>query len=96
MTHHPDLSTKAGRKAYKHEMRMVAVRPRRVGLALLGAGMLLILLPLAGIHSMLGWSPGFVGLIVVALSMPFLIAAAWLRGRYHRERLGGGAPKPMA
>lgn len=92
MTRHPDLSTKAGRKAYKHEMRMIAARPRRVGLALLGAGMLLILLPLAGIHSLFGWSPGFVGLIAVALSTPFLIAAAWLRRRYLRGRLSGGAP----
>ena len=34
----PNLGTKAGRKAFRHEMRMVAVRPRRWGLWLLTAG----------------------------------------------------------
>ena len=44
MKHH-DLSTKEGRKAHRHEMRMVAVRPRRWGLWLLTAGFLLVLTP---------------------------------------------------
>jgi hypothetical protein len=90
---HPDLSTKAGRKAYRHELRMVAVRPRRVGLLLLGIGMLLTLLPLSGVHSIAGWSPRFVGLVAVAASLPFLIAAAWLKRQYHGKRMKAAAPK---
>ncbi|CAN5424126.1 hypothetical protein BH10PSE12_BH10PSE12_29110 [soil metagenome] len=85
----PDLTTKAGRKAYKHEMRMIAVRPRRIGMALLALGLLLLVLPMAvDVHSIGGWSPRFLGLVLVALALPFLIAATWLRGRYHRHRLG--------
>lgn len=89
---HPDLTTKAGRKAYKHELRMVAVRPRRVGLLLLGAGMILAALPLSGVHSLFGWSPRFLALGAVALATPFLVVAALLRGRYHKRRLGGETP----
>jgi hypothetical protein len=92
MNHHPDLTTKAGRKAYKHELRMVAVRPRRAGLLLLGAGMILAALPLSGVHSLFGWSPRFLALGAVAAAAPFLIAATWLRGRHHRRRLSGDAP----
>jgi hypothetical protein len=51
MKHH-DLSTKEGRKAHRHELRMVAVRPRRWGLWLLTAGFLLLLTPSAlNLHS---------------------------------------------
>ncbi|QUT06003.1 hypothetical protein KFK14_00370 [Sphingobium phenoxybenzoativorans] len=92
MSHHPDLTTKEGRKAYKHELRMVAVRPRRVGLLLLGVAMILAALPLSGVHSLLGWSPRFLALGAVALATPFLVAAALLRGRYHKRRLNGEAP----
>ncbi len=94
ITHHPDLTTKAGRKAYKHELRMVAVRPRRAGLLLLAMGMLLALLPLAGIHSVLGWSPRFLGLGAVLLSVPFLIVATVLRGRYQRRKSGQAPSLP--
>lgn len=52
---HPDLSTKEGRKAHRHDMRMVAVRPRRWGLWLLTAGFLLLLTPSAlNVHSLFG------------------------------------------
>jgi hypothetical protein len=90
-TDRPDLTTRAGRKAYRHELRMVAARPRRVGLLLLGLGMLLALLPLAGVHSLIGWSPRFLGLGVVAVAVPFLITATVLRGRYHRRRASAEA-----
>jgi hypothetical protein len=92
----PDLATKAGRKAYRHEMRMVAVRPRRVGLLLLAVAMLLILLPIGGVHSLMGWSPRFLGTIALAAALPFLIAASWLRGRYHRQRLALAAAADAA
>lgn len=93
MPHRPDLTTKAGRKAYRHEMRMVAVRPRRAGLVLLAMGLLLIVLPLAlDVHSIGGWSPRFLGLLLLVTAMPPLIVAAWRRGRYHRHRQSGGAP----
>ncbi len=84
----PDLTTKAGRKAWRHEMRMVAVRPRRAGMILLAGGIGLMLLPLAGVHDLGGWSPRFLGLLPVALSIPFLIAARVLRGRWVRDRAG--------
>ncbi|HEX7781765.1 MAG TPA: hypothetical protein VF509_03060 [Sphingobium sp.] len=92
MTHRPDLTTKAGRKAYKHELRMVAVRPRRLGLLLLGAGMVLAVLPLSGVHSLFGFSPGFLAVAAAGLATPFLIAAVLLRGKYHRRRLSEERP----
>lgn len=86
----PDLSTKAGRKAWRHEMRMVAVRPRRWGLWLLTLGIVLLLLPGAtGLHSIGGWSPRFLGLIAGALSLPLLAISVVLKRRYHRQRQGG-------
>ncbi len=85
----PDLSTKAGRKAYRHELRMVAVRPRRWGLWLLTIGILLMLMPAAmGVHSLLGWSPLFLELVACALAAPLLVASVVLRRRYHRGRVG--------
>lgn len=85
----PNLSTKAGRKAWRHEMRMVAVRPRRWGLWLLTLGILLMLLPGAtGVHSIGGWSPRFLGLIAAALAIPLLVMSVILKRRYHRTRQG--------
>jgi hypothetical protein len=79
----PDLGTRAGRKAYRHDRRMVAVRPRRWGLWLLALGLLLVLLPGAtGIHDIGGWSPRFLGLVAAALSVPPLVASVWLKRRY--------------
>ncbi|NWK96758.1 hypothetical protein DM806_14025 [Sphingobium lactosutens] len=88
-----DLSTKAGRKAFRHEMRMVAVRPRRWGLWLLAIGALLLIAPSAlDIHSLLGWSPVWLGLVACLAALPLLIAGAVLRRRYRRGRLTiGGA-----
>lgn len=86
----PDLTTKAGRKAWRHDMRMVAVRPRRAGMILLAVGIGTMLLPLAGVHDVGGWSPRVLGLVPVALSIPFLIAARILRGRWVRGRLASG------
>lgn len=84
----PDLSTKAGRKAWRHEMRMVAVRPRRYGLWLLTLGMLLVILPSAfGVHSIFGWSPLLLGLAASLTALPLLVAGALLRRRYRRARM---------
>ncbi|MEA3541817.1 MAG: hypothetical protein U9R77_06840 [Pseudomonadota bacterium] len=90
MTHStiPDLGTKAGRKAFRHEMRMIAVRPRRWGLWLLTAGALLMILPSAlDLHAIFGWSPSLLGIMLIAAALPFLVAAAVLRRRYRRGRL---------
>lgn len=84
----PDLSTRAGRKAWRHEMRMVAVRPRRWGLWLLTLGFLLVMAPAAfGVHSIGGWSPSLIGSIVMIAALPMLIAGAILRRRYRRGRM---------
>lgn len=84
----PDLTTKAGRKAYRHDMRMVAIRPRRISMALLAIGIALMLLPLAGVHDLSGWSPRFLGLIGMVASLPFLIVAQRRRGAYARQHRG--------
>jgi len=85
----PDLSTKAGRKAWRHEMRMVAVRPRRWGLWLLTLGFLLLVAPSAfGLHSLWGWSPSLLGSLLMLGALPLLIAGALLRRRYRQGRLG--------
>lgn len=87
----PDPSTKAGRRALRHEMRMVAVRPRRWGLWLLTVGALLLIAPSAlGVHSLLGWSPVWLGLIACLAALPLLIAGAVLRRRYRRGLLMTG------
>lgn len=79
---------KARRKALRHEMRMVAVRPRRWGLWLLTLGALLLILPSAfGVHSLMGWSPMLLGLVACAAAMPLLVAGAVLRRRYLRGQL---------
>ena len=84
----PDLGTKAGRKAFRHEMRMIAVRPRRWGLWLLTAGALLMILPSAlDLHAIFGWSPSLLGIMLIAAALPLLVAAAMLRRRYRRGRL---------
>ncbi|MET0370528.1 MAG: hypothetical protein ABW039_04025 [Sphingobium sp.] len=92
--HHPppDLTTKAGRKAYRHELRMVAVRPRRWGLWLLALGGLLLMLPWMGVHDLLGWSPSVLGMIAGVVAMPLLVAGVLLRARYNRGRLRGAPP----
>lgn len=84
----PDLSTKAGRKAWRHEMRMVAVRPRRWGLWLLTLGFLLVMAPAAfGLHSIAGWSPSLLGSVLMLAAFPLLVAGALLRRRYRRGRM---------
>lgn len=84
----PDLSTKAGRKAWRHELRMVAVRPRRWGLWLLTLGFLLLLSPSAfGVHAIFGFSPSLLGIVLMIGALPLLIAGALLRRRYIRGRL---------
>ncbi|WP_336958290.1 hypothetical protein [Sphingobium aquiterrae] len=88
MNDRPDLSTKAGRKAYRHELRMVAVRPRRVGLWLLVAALMVMALPwAAGVHSIGGLSPWIVGVGMAVAAMPFLMVGIMLRRRYHRQRM---------
>ena len=84
-----DLSTKAGRKAWRHEMRMVAVRPRRWGLWLLTLGFLLVMAPAAfGLHSLWGWSPSFIGSLLMLGALPLLVAGVLLRRRYRQGRMG--------
>ena len=93
--HHPlpDLSTKAGRKAYKHELRMVAVRPRRYGMWLLVLGAFLLgLPPLMGVHSLAGWSPSVLGMLCGVAAAPLLALGVVRRAAYHRRRIRGGAP----
>ncbi|MCP1469527.1 hypothetical protein J3E64_001202 [Sphingobium sp. OAS761] len=86
--HLPDLGTKAGRKAFRHEMRMVAVRPRRWGLWFLTGGALLMILPSAlDMHDIFGWSPSLLGIMLIAAALPLLVAGALLRRRYRRARL---------
>lgn len=91
MKHH-DLSTKEGRKAHRHEMRMIAVRPRRWGLWLLTAGFLLVLTPSAlDLHSVFGLWPPMLGALCVIMGMPLLVASVVLKRRYVRQRIEGQA-----
>lgn len=88
--HHPppDLSTRAGRKAFRRDMQMVAVRPRRWGLWLLTAGFLLLLAPSAfGIHALFGWSPSLIGIVLMLAALPLLIVGALRRRRHRQGRL---------
>lgn len=79
---------KERRKALHHDMRMVAVRPRRYGLWLLTIGFLLVMAPSAfGVHSLFGWSPTLLGLMVMLAALPLLIAGVILRRRYLRGRM---------
>jgi hypothetical protein len=90
---HPDFTSRAARKAYRHERRMAAVRARRLGLWLLALGALLLMLPWAfGAHSLFGWSPRVLGLFACLAALPLLLAAIFLRARYHRGRMRGRAP----
>ncbi|WP_022683368.1 hypothetical protein [Sphingobium bisphenolivorans] len=87
-----DLSTKAGRKAHRHEMRMIAVRPRRWGLWLLTAGFLLLLAPSAlDMHSLVGLWPPMLGAICALLGAPLLVASVVLKRRYVQQRRTGRA-----
>ena len=89
---HPDLSTKEGRKAHRHEMRMIAVRPRRWGLWLLTTGFLLVLAPSAlNMHSLFGLWPPMLGTICIMLGVPLLVASVVLKRRYLRQRVAGQA-----
>lgn len=89
MKHH-DLSTKEGRKAHRHEMRMVAVRPRRWGLWLLTAGFLLLLTPSAlDLHSLFGLWPPMLGALCIMVGAPLLVASVVLKRRYLQQRMAG-------
>lgn len=89
---HPDLSTREGRKAYRHELRMVAVRPRRYGLWLLTAGLLLLPVPSAlDVHSLFGLWPPMLGAVCIIAAVPLLTASVFLRRRYARQRASGQA-----
>lgn len=94
---YPDLSTKEGRKAHRHEMRMVAVRPRRLGLWLLTAGCLLLLTPSAlNIHSLFGLWPPMLGALCIIAGAPLLAASVMLKRRHLRQGIassGGSANK---
>ncbi|HJT41741.1 MAG TPA: hypothetical protein VJ762_15535 [Sphingobium sp.] len=89
MKHH-DLSTREGRKAHRHEMRMIAVRPRRWGLWLLTAGFLLLLTPSAlNVHSLFGLWPPMLGAVCIIAGVPLLVASVVLKRRYARQRVAG-------
>ncbi|PJG49724.1 hypothetical protein CAF53_06830 [Sphingobium sp. LB126] len=91
MKHH-DLSTKEGRKAHRHELRMIAVRPRRWGLWLLTAGFLLLLTPSAlDVHSLFGLWPPMLGALCIILGVALLGASVVLKRRYMRQRMAGQA-----
>lgn len=91
MKHH-DLSTKEGRKAHRHEMRMIAVRPRRWGLWLLTAGFLLLLTPSAlDVHSLFGLWPPMLGALCFMVGTPLLVASVVLKRRYLQQRMTGQA-----
>jgi hypothetical protein len=87
---HPDLSTKEGRKAHRHAMRMIAVRPRRWGLWLLTAGFLLLLTPSAlDIHSLFGLWPPMLGAVCTIIGAPLLVMSVILKRRYAQQRVAG-------
>lgn len=89
---HPDLTTRQGRKAWRHDMRMIAVRPRRYGLWLLTAGFLLLLTPSAlDVHSLFGLWPPMLGAVCILAGTPLLVASVMLRRRYVQQRLAGPA-----
>ncbi len=89
---HPDLTTRQGRKAWRHDMRMIAVRPRRYGLWLLTAGFLLLLTPSAlDVHSLFGLWPPMLGALCMLAGAPLLAASVLLRRRYVRQRLASPA-----
>jgi hypothetical protein len=89
---HPDLSTREGRKAHRHEMRMIAVRPRRWGLWLLTAGFLLLLTPSAlDVHSLFGLWPPMLGALCIIAGAPLLVASVVLKRRYAQQRIAGQA-----
>ena len=89
MKHH-DLSTREGRKAHRHEMRMIAARPRRWGLWMLTAGFLLLLAPSAlDVHSLFGLWPPMLGALCVMIGAPLLVASVVLKRRYARQRISG-------
>lgn len=91
MKHH-DLTTREGRKAHRHEMRMIAVRPRRWGLWLLTAGFLLLLAPSAlDVHSLFGLWPPMLGAVCLIIGVPLLVASVVLKRRYVRQRIMGQA-----
>jgi hypothetical protein len=86
----PDRSSKAGRKAWRREMRMVAVRPRRWGLWLLATGLLVWVMPSAlGVHALFGWSPSLIGIVLTLAALPLLTIAAVRRRRFARGRMMG-------
>ena len=85
----PDLSTDAGLKAYRDELRSVA-RPWRLGgFALVLAGALLA--------SRGAWVQGWphvavnVGYGLLAIGWALLLAAIFLRTRHHRRRMAENA-----
>lgn len=84
-----DLSTRPGRKAWRHDMRMVAVRPRRWGLWLMTLGFLLMVMPSAmGVHALFGWSPSLVGIALIAAALPLLLVSVVLKRRDRTGRAG--------
>ena len=79
----PDLSTPEGRRAYRAELRRVALPWRAAGLGLVVLGALLSL----GAHS--DWLIT-VGWICLGAGWVALAVALVQRNRYHRRRLSGG------
>lgn len=88
----PDLSSKEGLRAYRLELRTIAVLPRKIGMLLLMLGVGFLMLPAIGVHEVDGWSPVFVGLMMAGVAWLFLGFAIIVRMRYHRHRMRGGAP----
>jgi len=89
----PDLDDPAARYAYRSELRAIAVLPRRIGLMLLVAGVIIFLLPMWDVHAVGDYSTDVVALCLIATAWLLLGFAMWVRSRYHNHRMRGGAPR---
>ena len=81
----PDLTDPVQRKAYRRELRAFARPWRLLGLALLVAGVVVVLVRGEG------FDPLSVGLVIAgwAVLIPVIVA----RSRYHQRRMAEGEPQ---
>lgn len=84
----PDLSSDAGRAAYRAELRRVALWPRLAGLGVVAGAVLVTLwnISAGGPHNRALTTACWVAL---GLGWTLLIVAIFMRSRYHRRRLRG-------
>ena len=81
----PDLSSDAGRAAYRSELKAVGRGPRLIGFLLILAGALMVL----PAYQADGWPQAlvFTGYAAIAAGWVLFIAVVWLRNRHHRRRM---------